>query len=224
MKTQLKYLPLFTLAIISLTFLFRSKIKSYFFAPRENFTQPGVNLNSLPSNAPQTANIETIAENLSIPWEIAFLPDGNMLATERAGKLLKIGSVSKTIQEIQGVKHIGEGGLLGLAIHPNFSQNNYIYLYLTTQGTGGITNRVERYKLTSDALSDKTILLTGIKGSANHDGGRLAFGPDRYPSIFYITLQLLQHCLATKLKFRFEAPSWQYSSNRQLSASIQPRH
>lgn len=132
----------------------------------------------------KNSEIEIVAQNLEIPWEIAFLPDGDMLVTERPGRLVKVGKDTRVIKEIEGVKHIGEGGLLGLAVHPKFSLNKYVYLYFTIQETGAITNRVERYKLVEDTLSDKTFIIGAIKGSSNHDGGRIAFGPDGY---LYIT-------------------------------------
>lgn len=128
-------------------------------------------------------NIEIIAFDLEIPWEVAFLPEGEMLVTERSGNLIKIDN-DKTVIKIDGVSHIGEGGLLGLAVHPEFSTNHFIYLYLTTEENGKITNRVERYKLEGTVLSDRKIIIEGILGSSVHDGGRIAFGPDRY---IYIT-------------------------------------
>ncbi len=136
------YFPLIFLIILFVSgiFIFREKIKYYFFAPRQNIVQEKVQSNTIPSNP---EDIEIVAKNLNIPWEIAFLPGGDMLVTERSGKLLKIGSETQVIKEIEGVKHIGEGGLLGLILHPNFSLNSFIYLYSTTQDASGITNRVE---------------------------------------------------------------------------------
>ncbi|HLF53703.1 MAG TPA: PQQ-dependent sugar dehydrogenase [Candidatus Nanoarchaeia archaeon] len=130
-------------------------------------------------------NVEVIAENLDIPWEIAFLPNNEMLVTERSGNLLHIGNDMKVIK-IDGVKHVGEGGLLGLALHPKFESNNLIYLYFTSDINGKIENRVERYKLNLNAnlLEDKMVILSGIPGAAFHDGGRIMFGPDGY---LYIT-------------------------------------
>ncbi len=130
------------------------------------------------------SNIEVVAKNLTVPWEVAFLPSGEMLVTQRTGELLKIGTDTKIVAEIEGVTHVGEGGLLGLALHPAFKQNNYIYLYFTSTVNNKITNRVERYKLENDALAEKKVILQGINGAANHDGGRLAFGPD---NLLYIT-------------------------------------
>ena len=181
MKRIFYYFLVPLVILIFFMFLFREKVRYYFFAPMQ--IPPSVEIKT--DNTPQVSkNIETIAQNLEIPWEIAFLPNGEMLVTERSGKLLKIGPETKVIKEIEGVKHIGEGGLLGLAIHPNFSENNFIYLYSTTQNSAGITNRVERYKLFGDTLSERKVILEGIKGSSNHGGGRIVFGPEEY---LYIT-------------------------------------
>jgi glucose/arabinose dehydrogenase len=112
-----------------------------------------------------------------------FLPDDEKLLTERPGNLLKIGTDQKIIN-VEGVVHIGEGGLLGLALDPDYPENHLIYLYSTTSNQGQITNRVERYKLDNYSLSDRKVIVSGIKGSSNHDGGRIKFGPDNY---LYIT-------------------------------------
>ena len=180
-KNKFYYLLIFIIFFGLFIFLFRDKLRYYFFAPRQNIIQDVVESKTIPSN---TEDIKIVAQNLNIPWEIAFLPTGDMLVTERSGKLLKIGSETQVIKEIEGVKHIGEGGLLGLVLHPNFSLNNYIYLYSTSQDASGIFNRVERYKFLNDSLSERNVILTGIKGSVNHDGGKIAFGPDGY---LYIT-------------------------------------
>jgi len=157
-------------------------IKLLFFAPRP----PNASVKEV-KRIPPTAEcktIEIVAQNLSIPWEIAFLPEGGMLITERAGKLLRLEGTTKVIKEITGVAHVGEGGLLGLALHPDFAKNRMLYLYLTAQGESGLENRVERYNLKNDTLTERKVILDGIKGSSNHDGGRMAFGPDGY---LYIT-------------------------------------
>lgn len=143
----------------------------YFFKPTDS------NIPSGTSEKEQTANIETIATGLSIPWSIVELPDGDLMFTERSGTLKRIGKDNQAF-EIEGVEHVGEGGLLGLATHPDFDSNNFIYLYLTTEDGGNITNRVERYVYNADELSDRRIIIEGIAGSSVHDGGYIAFGPD----------------------------------------------
>lgn len=184
MKNKSNYLGIFLLFlfITALTFfLFWEKLRSSVFAPRQAIPTNGTKL-TIEQSSPQ--DIEVVAQKLDIPWEIVFLQNGDLLVTERSGKLLKIGSETKVIKEIEGVKHIGEGGLLGLTLHPKFSVNNFIYLYSTTQDSNGITNRVERYKFLNDTLSERKVILEKIKGSSNHDGGRIVFGPDGY---LYIT-------------------------------------
>ncbi len=118
-----------------------------------------------------------VAENLTVPWSIGFLPDGDLLVTERPGRVVRIGS-DRTVYPVTGVRETSEGGLLGLALHPSFPRTGWVYLYLTVTADGRIENRVERYRLENDTLTERTEILTGIPGSSNHDGGRIAFGPD----------------------------------------------
>ncbi len=130
-----------------------------------------------------TPQIEVIASGLNIPWDVDFLPSGEILITERPGNLLTVGK-DKQVIKVEGVRHIGEGGLMGLAVHPDVQENNWIYLYLTSQSGSSITNRVERYKLEDNKLSDRLVILEGIAGSSVHDGGQIEFGPDNF---LYIT-------------------------------------
>ncbi|MEA2020390.1 MAG: PQQ-dependent sugar dehydrogenase [Patescibacteria group bacterium] len=120
---------------------------------------------------------EIVAKNLNIPWEVVFLPGGDLLVTERPGTLLRISETQAEIP-IQGVEHRGEGGLLGLALHPNFQENSFIYLYLTTQGEGGLENRVEQYRLEENQVEKTATIIDSIPGAVYHDGGRIKFGPD----------------------------------------------
>ena len=165
---------LFLSALIILTaavlFFYRGRIFKKFYSPTETQLPFGV------ENAPKP-DVEIIAENLQIPWEIAFLPEGDLLATERPGTLKRIGKEGR-VYNIEGVEHIGEGGLLGMALHPQFAENRWIYLYLTTKTGDELKNRVERYYFQNNRLSDKKIIIDGIPGAAYHDGGRIAFGPD----------------------------------------------
>lgn len=165
-------------------YTFRHTILALFFSPTASVipTQKP----SVTSSAEFQQNPEVVVENLTVPWEIGFLPDGALLLTERPGTVLLIEAGSKTPLPIQGVIHRGEGGLLGMALHPNFTENSWLYLYLTTQGESGLVNRVERYTfdLATKSLTERTSILENIPGAANHDGGRIAFGPDGY---LYIT-------------------------------------
>ncbi len=123
--------------------------------------------------------VETVVENLQVPWSIAFSPDGRIFFTERNGELRviedgKLNPVSVTNLKVGG----GEGGLLGVALDPNFEENHYIYLYYSYNDFLSTFNKVVRYTEDNNQLNDEKILVDKIPGAAIHDGGRLKFGPD----------------------------------------------
>jgi glucose/arabinose dehydrogenase len=116
--------------------------------------------------------VSTLATNLEVPWSFAFLPGGDALVTERdSGRLLRV-SPSGEVSEIQTLPEggSGEGGLLGVAVSPDYSEDRYVYAYYTTE----IDNRVVRFRLGGAPEP----LLTGIPVNTYHDGGRIKFGPD----------------------------------------------
>lgn len=128
---------------------------------------------------------QVVAQGLDTPWALALLPDNSILVTERKGSVRLIESdgnlISEPVANISQVQEIGEGGLLGVAIHPNFSVNHYIYLYYTYSSTGNNTrNRVVRMNYINQKLTDQKIILDNIPGASNHDGGRIKFGPDGF--------------------------------------------
>lgn len=117
-----------------------------------------------------------IYENLDTPWSIDFLPDKRMITTERNGTIRISGNV---IANLPQVKEIGEGGLLGIVVHPEFEKNKYIYLYYTYSNNEDNTlNKVVKMTLINDKLSNEKVIIDKIPGASNHNGGRLKFGPD----------------------------------------------
>jgi len=129
---------------------------------------------------------EAWQSDLSVPWGIAQLPNGEWLLTERSGTLLLIDeNGSKTpITLPDQATQVGESGLLGLALHPNFSENRWVYLYLTQAIPDGLINKVMRYRFENNQLNEQLALLSSLPGAQYHDGGRISFGPDGY---LYIT-------------------------------------
>jgi len=123
--------------------------------------------------------VVTVAENLEIPWEIVFAPDGRIFFTERVGNLRVIEN-GKLNPEPVAILDVGtvEGGLLGLALDPNFEQNHFLYLYYTYFEFPLTYNKVARFTEKDNSLLDEFILVDKIPGAAIHDGGRLKFGPD----------------------------------------------
>jgi glucose/arabinose dehydrogenase len=116
--------------------------------------------------------VETVTEDLEVPWGLAFLPDGDALVTERdSGRLLRVGEGG----EVEEVRQLpsdgsGEGGLLGVALSPDYEENGLIYAYYSTAKD----NRVVRFRIGEEPEP----VLTGIPVNSYHNGGRIAFGPD----------------------------------------------
>ncbi len=129
-----------------------------------------------------------VVGSLQAPTAIAFLPNGNLLITEKVGNLkLFDGSTTTTLVTIP-VCTASEMGLLGVAIDPGFSSNGFIYLYRTKAGAGGCGtstgrfNQVVRVTMSGGTvnLASLTELLSGIRtDNGNHDGGVLRIGPDQ---------------------------------------------
>lgn len=128
--------------------------------------------------SPQNAKV--VASGLEVPWSIAFLPDGAPLVTERdSARILELKADGQTVErrKLADVRPTGEGGLLGIAVSPKYANDGYVYAYYTTE----TDNRITRFRLDN---TPEQVLLLGIPKASNHDGGRLAFGPD---GLLYVT-------------------------------------
>ena len=135
------------------------------------FTNPTVGAGD-PVTVPSGA-VTTIADRLQAPWGLAFLPDGSALVTERdTTRILSVGT-DGTVREVQRVDEAtpaGEGGLLGIAVSPDYSTDRWVYAYYTAADD----NRIARFRLGEKPQP----IFTGIPKAGNHNGGRIAFGPD----------------------------------------------
>jgi glucose/arabinose dehydrogenase len=125
-----------------------------------------------------------IASKLAVPWGVSFLPDGSALVSERdSHRILDISSSGsvRPVATVPGVApSAGEGGLLGLAVSPDFATDSLVYAYLTSASD----NRVVRMTYRGGQLGPPSVVFTGIPKAAIHNGGRLAFGPD---GMLYVT-------------------------------------
>ncbi len=132
--------------------------------------------------APPLAPLEVVAQGLQVPWGLAVLPDGDALVGERDTAEVWRVSLSgdrERVTTIPGVEPDGEGGLLGLVVPPG-GDGSELYVYATTAED----NRVLRVDLASGDEPQVEVVLDGIPKAGNHNGGRLAFGPDDY---LYVT-------------------------------------
>jgi len=152
-----------------------------------NIFAPAVQNGGEKVDVPDYPAVSVIAEGLDTPWAIAFIPQG-LLITERKGTVRFVdgsGELGSGAVATIAVKEIGEGGLLGIAAHPQFSSNKFVYLYYTYSEDGGNTlNRVSRFVYENNKLGGESVIVDGIPGAANHDGGRIKFGSDGF---LYIT-------------------------------------
>lgn len=162
----------------SVGYIFRDSLMPLFFmAQRSPEGMEGVSTDA------NDNNISEVANNLNIPWDMVFLPDESILLTERSGRIVHInGDIDHFV--IDEVWHTGEGGLLGIELHPDFANNRYLYIYLTHDSDAGRTNSVVKYTFSEEGLSDRLVVLDSIPGNMFHNGGRLSFGPD---DMLYIT-------------------------------------
>lgn len=123
--------------------------------------------------------VETFADGLRVPWSVDWLPDGTVIFTERGGDLRMIqdGVVAPEPLLSLDVGRV-EGGLLGVAVDPDFEENDYIYIYYTYASGFSTFNKIVRYQYADANLTGEQTILDGIPGSTVHDGGRIQFGPD----------------------------------------------
>ena len=118
-----------------------------------------------------------VASKLEVPWGVAFLPGGDALVSERTtARILRVpagGGRAEEVMTVPGVNtEAGEGGLLGLAVSPDFERDGLVYAYMTSSQD----NRIVRMEL--EGGGEPEVVFDGIQASTIHNGGRIAFGPD----------------------------------------------
>lgn len=134
--------------------------------------------------------VATLARDLDHPWSLAFLPGGDMLITERPGRLLRIDGASLARHEVHGLPDItaqGQGGLLDVVVHPRFDANGWIYLSYAAGANGELGTEVARARLQRDRLVDRRVIFRALpkSGGGRHFGSRMVFGSD---GLLYVTL------------------------------------
>lgn len=131
--------------------------------------------------------VRAVATGLDTPWALAFAPDGRMFFTERPGRIrvIESGQLSPEPLATLPVVETAEGGLLGLAVDPDFPAAPYLYSMYTYQAAQGLRNRVVRLRLAEATIVEDRVLLDDLPAASIHDGGRVKIGPD---GLLYVTL------------------------------------
>ena len=134
-----------------------------------------------PTVPPPTLSEDRILiNNMAAPWGFTFINSNEVLFTEKQGKVFRYSISSNTLTEISGVPLVsqnGQGGLLDIALHPNFSTNNFVYLTYAVAATGGQTTALGRGRLIGDQLQNFTELFRAlpIRNDGQHFGSRIVF-------------------------------------------------
>ena len=138
-----------------------------------------------------TFRVVTLLQGLEYPWSVAFLPDGRMLVTERAGRLRLVGQDlrldPKPIAGLPDVVATGQGGLFDVVLHPEYAQNGWIYWAYNAPGAGGWGTALARGKLQGSRMTEVQVLFSmqPKTRSSQHFGGRIVFDK---AGMLYLTL------------------------------------
>ncbi len=146
---------------------------------------------SIINSEKQSFRVVTLLTGLENPWSVAFLPDGRMLITERAGRLRLVSQdfklEPKPIDGLPEVSAQGQGGLFDVVLHPQYAQNGWIYWAYNAPGTGGWGTALARGKLQGHRMTDVQVLFSmrPKTRSSFHFGGRIVFDQ---AGLLYLTL------------------------------------
>ena len=126
--------------------------------------------------------VQTLVTGLQIPWSLAFTPDGRLLITERPGRVRVYQNgalLAEPALTLTDVFTRDESGILGLAVHPDFATNRFVYLTYTANGPRGPIARLMRFREFDNRLAEGVVLLDDVPANNIHNGSRVKFGPDR---------------------------------------------
>lgn len=136
-----------------------------------------------PATQQAAPRLETLVEGRDVVWSLDFLPNGRIIFTERSGALSLFDPTSKSVTAVSGAPTVaqqGQGGLLDVRLHPEFSKNNWVYLSYAVKTPEGATTALARGELKGNALTNVSEIFRANKSTrtGEHFGSRIAFGSD----------------------------------------------
>src|SRR5438552_8545033 len=118
----------------------------------------------------------TVKTGLDNPWEIIWGKDNHIWMTERGGKISRIDPANGNVTfsfTVPDAESNNEGGLLGMAMHPDFAQNGFLYVVYDYRSNGNYREKLVRYSFANNTLTSPLVLLDNVIANSNHDGSRL---------------------------------------------------
>lgn len=192
----MKYLPILVVAL-SLLLGTSACVEATRYTPDNQTPAPAGEYFTVPVDAGDVIEgedmnyqLDKIAVGLGVVWGMAFLPDGIVLATERAGDIRVFRKGELQDEPLGGVPDVyanGQGGLLDIVLHPDYENNGWIYLSYSKPGDGGAHTAVMRAKLDGNSLTDQEVIFSATPNTTRnqHFGSRIAFDNDGY---LYLTI------------------------------------
>ncbi|MDQ3848826.1 MAG: PQQ-dependent sugar dehydrogenase, partial [Thermoproteota archaeon] len=168
------------LVIVAIAAVIVAAIATGFFTPSQT-TLPIPEPGQIQGNNSTHSGVQVLAHKLDVPWAIDIAEDGRLFFTERVGRIMVIdknGSLLSDPVAYINVMQNGESGLLGLALHPNFTENHLLYVYHTYSNGSAVLNKVLMLKENDNKIVESKVIIDNIPAADRNDGGRIKFGPD----------------------------------------------
>ncbi len=140
------------------------------------------NGSAIPDIVDADVEVKVLSDNLSHPWDMVWGTDNMIWMTERGGRISRVDPISGQVSPLITVSDVvsnGEGGLLGIALHPDFATVPQVFVVYNYTKNGTYTEKVVRYTYGSNTLSNPVVILDNIAASSIHNGSRLLFAPDK---------------------------------------------
>jgi aldose sugar dehydrogenase len=167
------------LTVVAIAAVIVAAVATIFFTPSQTtlpIPEPGQ------SNSNNThSGVQVLAENLDVPWAVDIAEDGRLFFTERLGRIRVIDNNGMLLPDPAAyinVEQNSESGLLGLALHPNFTENHLLYVYHTYSNGSAVLNQVLMLTEKDNKIVESKVIIDKIPAADRNDGGRIKFGSD----------------------------------------------